>query len=50
MSCIVAGSLENPFCCNINYYHDNNKLELIFYKNYSRKHFVYIKEIRVMPP
>jgi len=29
---IVAESLENPFCCNINYYHDNNKLELIFTK------------------
>lgn len=31
MSYIVAESLENPFCCNINYYHDNNKLELIFF-------------------
>jgi len=50
MSYIVAGSLKNPFWCNINYNRDNNKLELIFYENYTRKHFVYIKEIRVVPP
>jgi len=50
MSYRVTESLDNPFCWNINYYHDNNKLELIFYKNYTLKHFVYIKEIRVVPP